>query len=68
MSVTLTSDILEIIRSEYEEMPELRLTVAQAGRLWNLDTFIAQALLDGLVQNRFLSLTPDGRYGRLSAC
>jgi hypothetical protein len=68
MSATVTSEILDIIRSEYEELPKLRLTVPQASRLWSLDTFNAQALLDGLVRNGFLMRTPDGCYGRLSAC
>lgn len=54
------------IQSEYLEMPGLRLTVAQAARLWSLDVVSAQAVLDALVASGFLWRTRDGAYLRTS--
>jgi hypothetical protein len=49
------------IRAEYREMPGLRLTLAQACRLWQLDATICELLLNELVRERFL-YTVDGAY------
>ena len=50
------------IRGEYEEMPGLRLSLAQACRLWQLDGTTCLALLDQLVVEHFLHRTHDGAY------
>jgi hypothetical protein len=50
------------IRGEYREMPGLRLTCAQACRLWQVDAHTCQTVLDQLVQEAFLSKTDDGVY------
>ena len=55
--------LLQRVRSEFTEMPGLRLTVAQASRLWNTDLATSVALLDALVESRFLRMTKD-QYGR----
>jgi hypothetical protein len=55
--------LLQRIRSEFTEMPGLRLTVAQASRLWNTDVATSVALLDALVELRFLRVT-NHQYGR----
>ena len=54
------------IRSEYLEMPGLRLTVAQTQRLCGVDGASCQTALDALVEEGFLCLRPDGRYARLT--
>lgn len=54
--------LLVRIRGEYEEMPGLRLNLAQACRLWQLDGTTCLALLDHLVVERFLHRTHDGAY------
>jgi hypothetical protein len=59
-------DLLSRIRGEFLEMPGLRLTREQARRLWALDDTTCRWLLDALVEARFLTLQPDGRYGRPS--
>ena len=51
-------------RCEFEEMPGLRLTAAQAQRLWGLHPATCQVFLDALVQARFLRRTRDGSYAR----
>jgi hypothetical protein len=54
------------IYSEYLEMPGLRLTAPQACRLLGLDPATGQVALDALVETRFLRLTDDGLYVRLT--
>jgi hypothetical protein len=58
--------LLQKIWDEYVEMPGLRLTVAQAQRLWSLNAETCTALLGDLVALGFLFRTPDGKYGRLN--
>lgn len=50
--------------NEYVEMPGLRLTRAQAQRLWAVDEATCIQLLDRLVQAKLLVIGSDGRYGR----
>ncbi len=52
------------VRSEYLEMPGLKLTSRQAQRLWSLDHGLCERLLDKLVQSRFLARTRDGAFVR----
>jgi hypothetical protein len=46
-------------------MPGLRLTEPQARRLWGLDEASCQALLQALVDTRFLFKTRDGAFMRV---
>ena len=57
-------DVLQRIQGEFVEMPGLRLTPAQARRLWGLDRDVCDALLSALVDANFLSKTRDGGYVR----
>jgi hypothetical protein len=57
-------DVLQRIQGEYVEMPGLRLTPAQAQRLWGLERDVCDALLGALVDAKFLSQTRDGAYVR----
>jgi hypothetical protein len=52
------------IQMEYVEMPELKLTLPQAQRLWTLPTDICQAAMAALVATGFLVHTRDGAYLR----
>jgi hypothetical protein len=58
-------EVLQRIQGEFVEMPGLRLTGAQAQRLWGLDRDVCDALLGALVDARFLVRTRDGAYMRL---
>ena len=49
---------------DFDEMPALRLTTAQAMRLWNLDQSTCQKLLDTLVEVHLLEQDGTGRYAR----
>ncbi len=53
---------LHRIRAEYLEMPGLKLTPAQAQRLWALDREACETLLTGLVAAGFLARTLDGAF------
>jgi hypothetical protein len=53
--------LLQRVRSEYAEMPGLQLTVQQASRLWNTDLSTSTAILDALVELRFLRMS-GSRY------
>jgi len=55
-------DVLQRIQGEFTEMPGLRLTPAQAQRLWGLDRNVCEQLLDVLVKADFLSQTRDGSF------
>ncbi len=55
------------IQGEYREMPGLSLTAHQAQRLWGLDENACHAILEALVDVRFLRRTPKGSYVRLDA-
>lgn len=55
-------DVLRRVRAEYLEMPGLRLTKAQAQRLWGLDPRTCEKLLSALTETRFLSQTRDGAF------
>jgi hypothetical protein len=50
------------MRSEYLEMPGLRLTVLQARRLWAIDAVTCAAALNALQAEGFLARTRDGAY------
>jgi hypothetical protein len=45
-------------------MPGLRLTPAQAQRLWGMDRAACDALLGALVEAKFLFRTRDGAFVR----
>ncbi len=51
------------ICSEFLEMPGLRLTCAQAQRLFGLSEQICRPLLEELVAHKFLARRADGAYG-----
>lgn len=57
-------DVLQRVQGEYIEMPGLRLTTAQAQRLWGLDRSACDALLGALVDAKFLFQTRDGAFMR----
>lgn len=65
-SRTHDEGLLERIRGEFLEMPGLRLTSAQAQRLWSVDAQTCSDLLDALVEREFLARFAGGRYGRVA--
>jgi hypothetical protein len=49
---------------DFDEMPALRLTTAQAMRLWDRDRPTCQKVLDTLVEAHLLHVDDTGRYTR----
>ena len=54
--------MLQRIRGELREMPGLKLSIAQAARLWHLDPASSRVFLDALVVDGVLRKKPDGVY------
>ena len=57
---TRVSDLVGLIRAEYDEMPGLCLTRAQAQRLWRLEPDVCDNVLRAMVDAGFLRLTAGG--------
>ncbi|HZI80865.1 MAG TPA: hypothetical protein VFD69_15190 [Vicinamibacterales bacterium] len=49
--------LLQRVHGEYMEMPGLRLTLAQACRLWNADPHTSLDVLNRLVEDQFLRVS-----------
>jgi hypothetical protein len=61
------NSLVDRIRAEYIEQPGLRLTEAQACRLWRLDEPTTRVALRELTVAAFLQRSEDGRYARPSS-
>lgn len=57
-------DLKTRVRSEFVEMPGLRLTTAQAQRLWNLSREECESILSMLIEEKILRRTEDGAFIR----
>jgi hypothetical protein len=63
--IRATDEVLRRVQGEFLEMPGLRLTEAQARRLWGLDEASCGALLGALVDAKFLFRARDGAFMRV---
>jgi hypothetical protein len=61
-----TEDLHQRVWVEYLEMPGLTLTPKQVQRLCGIERAVCQTILDTLVENKLLRVTPDGQYARLA--
>ena len=57
--------LLARVRGEYQELPGLRLTLAQASRFLQIEASMCEALLEQLVRERVLFRTDAGCYTTL---
>ena len=57
-------DALELLRSEYLDMPQLSFTPGEVARILNIDPPTARVLLQTLEDSHFLEHTRDGRFTR----
>lgn len=55
------------VRGEFEEMPCLRVSMAQAGMLFGLPEGVCGWVLSRLESDGFLGRTPNGEYVRQTA-
>ena len=60
------SGVVQRVRAEFLEMPGLRLTPAQARRLWNLEGDLCREVIDALVAEAFLRWTTSGAVMRVA--
>jgi hypothetical protein len=67
MLFPLDENLLRRVRAEFREVPGLRLTIAQAQRLWGLDRATCEAVLGRLTETRVLSQGNDGRVFALES-
>ena len=65
-SSVVSERLLRRICGEYLEMPGLRLTRKQAQRLWGLDEDSCTAILECLVELKFLRRSDGGSYSRFA--
>lgn len=56
--------LLHRVQAEFDEMPCLRLTLAQAARLFTLREDVCSRVLATLISEQVLCRGADGRYGR----
>ena len=66
-SAVVLDDVLVRVQGEFLEMPGLRVTRAQAQRLWALDAVICEAVLSALVDARFLIESRNASFMRAGA-
>jgi hypothetical protein len=55
------------VREEFREMPGLRLTPAQATRLWGLEQDICRQVIEALIAAAFLRWTAAGAVTRVES-
>ncbi|HXW08319.1 MAG TPA: hypothetical protein VD833_24015 [Vicinamibacterales bacterium] len=58
----MNDNVRRRIEAEYREMPGLKLTAAQAARLWHLGVTESARLLDSMVRLGLLYRARDGAY------
>ena len=63
-STPVPGDLLVRVQAEFLEMPGLRLTRAQARRLWALDNELCDAVLAALIEARFLTQSGQDAFMR----
>ena len=64
MDTSQIQDALTLIQMEYLEMPDLKLTLRQARRLFDLPLELCELALQSLVAKGFLAQTHDGAFLR----
>ena len=57
--------LVERVRGEFNEMPGLQLTEAQAARLWGLEPTACRRVVEVLVGDESLRWTASGRIARV---
>jgi len=58
--------MLHMICNQFVELRGLRLTAQQAQRVWGIDEWTCQRLLETLVEQKFLLQNEHGTYVRLT--
>jgi hypothetical protein len=64
MNRSQIDDLVNLMRMEYLEMPDLKLTMPQARRLWDAPVDLCEQAMGVLVQAGFLVKSRDGAFLR----
>ena len=62
--MTKIEQVVDRVRAEYLEMPDLLLKAEQVQRLCGIDRGDCAIVLDTLLETKFLYVKPDGHYVR----
>ena len=65
--MTTIEDALNRVRAEFLEMPGMHLRAEQVQRLCGVERPLCRAVLDSLVDARYLRVSPDGQYSRVTS-
>jgi hypothetical protein len=66
MKTRRLDEILMLAREDFNEMPGLTMSVAEAQRSWGLEAHLCLAILESLEETGFLRRTRDGAFVRYS--
>ncbi|HEY6614205.1 MAG TPA: hypothetical protein VIZ32_06780 [Vicinamibacterales bacterium] len=66
MPALLFRKLVQRIREEFEDAPNLRMTVSEAARFWGLDFATCERVLAELLRAGFLARGPDERFGQVA--
>ena len=64
MRTSLQQQVLNRIRAEFIEMPDMKLTIEEIQRLCDVNRSLCETAIESLVQAHFLCVTSDRRYTR----
>jgi hypothetical protein len=64
--VRTIEDLLNRLRAEFLEMPGMHLKPEQVQRLCGVERGLCQTVLDSLVDAKFLCVSADGQYARVT--
>ena len=56
------SDWVQVIKAEFGGVPDLQLTVTEAGQIWPLEPPRLEAVLDAFVSAKYLQRSSNGVY------
>jgi hypothetical protein len=57
-------ELLRRVHAEFIEMPGLRLTAAQAQRMWGIGSSVCEMIFNTMIEEKFLTRTRDGAFVR----
>ena len=67
MSTSMFRKLVQWIREEFEDAPDLRMTINEAARFFALDLATCERVLTELLRDGFLARGIDQRYGLIAA-
>jgi uncharacterized protein with von Willebrand factor type A (vWA) domain len=63
LTIVSKDEMLRRIHQDYLELPDVRLSLTQAQRVWQLDERTCAELLESLIESGLLHRSHDGTYG-----